>query len=1004
MTLAKKNCSVPAVIGRFLIGCTFAWTAVPSLHGQGTTAIGSKLPAEAISQSHSFVIAHGGNSYLYNFKAGVVKAPFLHNIYKSFGFSFDSRYFAYLKSNGNFPTFDLYCVDLSSNQETRIRSDSAHYAFWSPSKLQLAYIWMESSVRFHLSIYDMRSGISSDIASGMIDPEFVEWSPDGDELLYIAVEPGGSDAAENGNYRRHLHRRKLTRGTETVTTDVMWARYDGTEPVVATKKAITGYPHIQTQTGEEIRKFVTTGGDVYMNVTRSGETAVRRLDVRTGLSTEVAKGDIYTAIDDGLVVRHYDAAGVAYTYIANGVTTPLLAFASNWHLPFQGSAYLVQGGGGYAPNVCDGRSCFIVSHGGAGKALDWQQRPDEGQGNTHLLAIEDGTVVDALSTVTCNKGNTSCRVGYDDYSATCNDPTGGMGNYVSIAYADGTYSLFGHMKSASLQVAINQTVVQGTYVGDQGHSGGAATYNNYNSCGDHVHFARQTGPAPWSQSIPTDFTELPCQLTCASSYLSSNVEVPAPSAGALTIVLAPATIIAPNTSIANRILLPSPAPAGGAVVALTSSNLAVAVPASVTVPAGATAASFSLSANAVPAATTAIIQAQYNSATATATLTVNPITVLNLVLPVSNVVGGNPVNGTEVQLTGTSAANYSVSIGSSNTAVVSTPSSIIVPAGSSFTTFNATTSPVTSSTPVSVSASDGITVRSGTVTVNPPALLSIALSPTSVVNAKNSTVTVRLSGPAPAAGALVSLSSSDTTLFPVPASVTVVAGAITGSVSVMAGRVSASTPVTVGASYGGVNKTAVLTVTPTVLSTISLAPASVVNGKNSTVTVTLNGPAAAGGALVSLSSSDTTLFPVPASVTVAGGATTGSVAVTAGSVSASTPVTVGASYGGVNKTAVLTVTPTAVSAISLSPASVKGGNITTSNVITLSGPAPPGGISVAMASSDANVSVPASITVAAGNTTANFSITTSPVAATTSVTISATLGTITKTAVLTVTP
>jgi murein DD-endopeptidase MepM/ murein hydrolase activator NlpD len=882
MTLARTNCAVLAMIGRFLIGASFVSAVLPSLHAQGTAAIGREIPAEALSRSHAFVIAHDGESYLYNFTAGVVKAPFLHNMYKPFGFSFDSRYFAYLKSNGRFPTFDLYCLDLSSYEEKRIGSNAAHYAFWSPSTLQLAYIWMESSVRFHLSVYDVRSGNSSEIASGMIDPEFVEWSPGGDELLYITVEPDGPDAAESGNYTRSLHRRNLTRGTETVTTDIMWARFDGTEPLVATHKVIKGYRRIQNHAGEEIRNFVKAGGELYVNATRSGETVVKRLDLRTGSSTEVLKGHIYTSTDDGLVVRQYGAKGVSYTYIINGSTTPLLAFASNWHMPYQGSAYLVQGGGGYTPNVCDGRSCFIVSHGGSGKALDWQQRPEDGQGNTHLLAIEDGTVVDALSTVTCNKGNTSCHVGYDDYSATCNDPTGGIGNYVSIAYADGTYSLFGHMKSASLQVAINQAVIQGTYVGDQGHTGGAATYNNYHSCGDHVHFARQTAPAPWSQSIPTDFTELPCQLTCASSYLSSNVEIPAPGAGTLTVVLAPATMIAPNTSIANRIILPSPAPAGGAVVALTSSNFVVTVPASVTVPAGATSAVFSLSANAVPAATTASIQAQYNSATATATVTVNPITLLNLVLPVSSVVGGNPVNGTEVQLTSTSAANYSVSIGSSNTTVVSTPSSVVVPAGSSLATFNASTTAVTSATPVSISATDGISVRSGTLTVNPPALLSIALSPTSVVNAKSSTVTVRLTGPAPVGGVLISLSSSNTTIFPVPASLPIAAGATTGSVVVTAGWVSASTPVTVGAAYAGVNKTAVLTVTPTALSAISLAPASVVNGKNSTVTVTLNGPAAAGGVLVSLSSSDPTIFPVPANVTVAADATTGSVAVTAG--------------------------------------------------------------------------------------------------------------------------
>ena len=65
-----------------------------------------------------------------------------------------------------------------------------------------------------------------------------------------------------------------------------------------------------------------------------------------------------------------------------------------------------------------------------------------------------------------------------------------------------------------------------------------------------------------------------------------------------------------------------------------------------------------------------------------------------------------------------------------------------------------------------------------------------------------------------------------------------------------------------------------------VLASLTVNPSSVVGGSPSTGTVTLTGPAPAGGALVSLSSSNTSAATVPASVTVAAGATSATFAVT----------------------------------------------------------------------------------------------------------------------------
>ncbi len=191
------------------------------------------------------------------------------------------------------------------------------------------------------------------------------------------------------------------------------------------------------------------------------------------------------------------------------------------------------------------------------------------------------------------------------------------------------------------------------------------------------------------------------------------------------------------------------------------------------------------------------------------------------------------------------------------------------------------------------------------------------------------------------------------------------------------------------------------------LSSIALNPMSVTGGSPSTGTVTLSGPAPSGGAAVSLSSANTAAATVPASVTVAYGATSATFTVSTSTVTASTPVTITASYSGGTKTASLTVTPpgsATLSAVALNPTSVTGGSPSTGTV-TLSGPAPSGGAAVSLSSDNtAAATVPASVIVAAGASSATFTVSTSAVTASTPVTISASYAGGTKTASLTVLP
>lgn len=89
-----------------------------------------------------------------------------------------------------------------------------------------------------------------------------------------------------------------------------------------------------------------------------------------------------------------------------------------------------------------------------------------------------------------------------------------------------------------------------------------------------------------------------------------------------------------------------------------------------------------------------------------------------------------------------------------------------------------------------------------------------------------------------------------------------------------------------------------------VLSGLTLDPATILDNATSTATVQLDGPAADGGAIVTLTSGTTGKATVPANVTVRAGATSATFTVTAHEAGTSL---ISAVYRGVTKTATVTV-------------------------------------------------------------------------------------------------
>jgi len=189
------------------------------------------------------------------------------------------------------------------------------------------------------------------------------------------------------------------------------------------------------------------------------------------------------------------------------------------------------------------------------------------------------------------------------------------------------------------------------------------------------------------------------------------------------------------------------------------------------------------------------------------------------------------------------------------------------------------------------------------------------------------------------------------------------------------------------------------------LSSLTLNPTSVVGGSRVVGTVTLTAPAPEDGYLVQLGSNATArLTLMPSHVIVPAGQRTASFEIITRRVNQSTTLTVRASAEGVSRQATLTILPeqaVELQSLTISPTSVLGGSSAT-GTITLSAPAPAGGIVVQLRSNSNRAQVPSTVTIPAGATSANFTIRTTAGGLVTTATITATYNGVSRSAQLTI--
>jgi len=241
--------------------------------------------------------------------------------------------------------------------------------------------------------------------------------------------------------------------------------------------------------------------------------------------------------------------------------------------------------------------------------------------------------------------------------------------------------------------------------------------------------------------------------------------------------------------------------------------------------------------------------------------------IVSLTFSQNPIAGGNGDTGT-VTLNVTTGGT--VNLSSSNSSVAGVPTSVQIPAGQSSANFPITTSAVTVTSMVTISGTFATSsVQSNLMVV--PGIRSVGFNPSPVIGGNASTGTVTLAGPAPSGGAVISLSSSNTGLATVPSSVTIAAGSTSTNFQINTSGVGSSQNVTISAAFDSSTGSAVLTVTPAALTSLTVSPTSVIAGAPATGTITLNGAAPSGGASVNVTSSNTAAATVPNPVIVNGG-------------------------------------------------------------------------------------------------------------------------------------
>jgi len=371
--------------------------------------------------------------------------------------------------------------------------------------------------------------------------------------------------------------------------------------------------------------------------------------------------------------------------------------------------------------------------------------------------------------------------------------------------------------------------------------------------------------------------------TFGSSSKTASLTIDAAS---ITGVSVNPTSVVGGTSSTGTVTLNSNAGPTGDSVAITVPSPASAG-ASAVVPSGGRTKTFTISTSAVSVSTPVTISGTWRSTTKTTTLTVTPAAVTAFTVSPTAIYSGSTSTGTITLASSAGPAGDAVAMTRSAVGATS-PVTVTVPSGSTSTTFTLTGSTVASITNVVFTATfDGVSKQATLTVYPPPVLTGFTVSNTGPVMTAGVTGTVTMNEPLLLNLPLTAVDSSDGRIA-IDSQPVVLAGHSTGTFPLHAVQISnVSTGMknikssTVTVSYNGVNQQQVMTVSTFGASSPSLSKTTIHAGQSTVLTINAAHFAGVVPLLVNLSTDNTALAAVPATVNIPAGATSTTVTITA---------------------------------------------------------------------------------------------------------------------------
>ncbi len=392
-----------------------------------------------------------------------------------------------------------------------------------------------------------------------------------------------------------------------------------------------------------------------------------------------------------------------------------------------------------------------------------------------------------------------------------------------------------------------------------------------------------------------------------------------------------------NPNVGIYYVPPASPPVG---FSITSSGITAEESVPLSFAAGSSTATFTVNTPYVPSTVTEAVQVQmtavspdpgnlygYKTQTSLSNFTVDPSALFTFTVDKGTANPGDIVNGTVSLNTAADSSGTIVNVSSNSNAVSFSATSevtstqVVVPAGSTGATF-----PIyVGSTVVTVPTLATITVTRGTVTIQrnilvEPSTISLSFSSNSILGGNPVQATVTISDPAPAGGLPLNFSFNPIGFASVAPnqSTTIPAGqtSVTFNLNTVSTTITTQVAVTVTAALGGVSgaqisDTETLTVRAPSLISLAFTPSSVksIHFGSTVGRVTLDGPAPAGGLVITLDSSNPLVANVPTTITVKAGSTSAAFTVITKRVSRALTTTVTATDGaGDQVSATLTAT------------------------------------------------------------------------------------------------